>query len=95
MSDTEKEQRIRERAYLLWKAEGEPDGQSDDHWARAVAMEAAPAAASEPEPLKPSKTGVSKAKSAAAAKPKATAPSVAATAPKAGRSAKVSMSAKK
>ena len=29
------EQRIRERAYLLWEMEGRPDGREDEYWHRA------------------------------------------------------------
>jgi hypothetical protein len=29
------EQRIRERAYLLWEMEGKPDGRADEYWHRA------------------------------------------------------------
>ncbi|TWI57420.1 Protein of unknown function (DUF2934) [Pseudomonas duriflava] len=29
------EQRIRERAYEIWEAEGRPDGQGFEHWRRA------------------------------------------------------------
>lgn len=29
------EHRIRHRAYLMWEAEGRPEGRSDDYWYRA------------------------------------------------------------
>jgi hypothetical protein len=29
------EQRIRERAYLMWEMEGRPDGRADEYWHRA------------------------------------------------------------
>ena len=29
------EQRIRERAHLLWEAEGKPNGREDEYWHRA------------------------------------------------------------
>jgi Protein of unknown function (DUF2934) len=29
------ERRIQERAYLLWEAEGRPDGRADEYWHRA------------------------------------------------------------
>lgn len=29
------EDRIRDRAYALWEAEGHPDGRDREHWARA------------------------------------------------------------
>jgi len=37
MSDTEqkREQLMRERAYVLWDAEGRPDGKAEEHWERA------------------------------------------------------------
>jgi hypothetical protein len=31
----EREQRIRERAYKLWHADGEPEGRSEEYWHRA------------------------------------------------------------
>jgi hypothetical protein len=30
------EARIRERAYLIWEAEGRPEGRAADHWTRAL-----------------------------------------------------------
>jgi hypothetical protein len=43
MSDTKQEieQRIRERAYLLWEQDGCPDGHANQYWARASKIEAA------------------------------------------------------
>lgn len=35
MSNEEKEQRIRERAYQIWLDEGQPDGRDKDHWEQA------------------------------------------------------------
>ena len=37
MSGTDRDlaRRIRERAYLLWEAEGRPDGRADEYWHRA------------------------------------------------------------
>jgi hypothetical protein len=33
MSDQKsREQRIREEAFLLWNADGRPDGKTDDYW---------------------------------------------------------------
>lgn len=37
MSNEEKEQRIRERAYQIWLDEGQPEGRDKDHWERAQA----------------------------------------------------------
>jgi hypothetical protein len=34
----DKEQRIREIAYSLWKEEGYPEGRADEHWAAAEAV---------------------------------------------------------
>ena len=31
----EKEKRIRERAYYIWLAEGQPEGRADQHWEQA------------------------------------------------------------
>ena len=33
---SDKEARIRERAYAIWEAEGRPHGMHDDHWRRAT-----------------------------------------------------------
>jgi hypothetical protein len=33
--NNEKDQRIRERAYLIWIDEGEPEGRENEHWERA------------------------------------------------------------
>ena len=30
--DRNREQAIRERAYLIWEREGRPHGRADDHW---------------------------------------------------------------
>ena len=30
------ESRVRERAYLIWEAEGRPEGKAADHWSRAL-----------------------------------------------------------
>jgi hypothetical protein len=32
---TDRERRIRERAYLIWEHEGQPEGQADRHWQEA------------------------------------------------------------
>jgi hypothetical protein len=32
------EQRIRERAYQLWQADGAPDGKADEYWHRAMEL---------------------------------------------------------
>lgn len=34
-TDQDLERRIRVRAYLLWEAEGKPDGRADEYWQRA------------------------------------------------------------
>ncbi|WP_245593626.1 DJ-1/PfpI family protein [Azospirillum halopraeferens] len=34
--DLTSEQRVRERAYAIWEAEGRPHGHHEDHWARAI-----------------------------------------------------------
>ncbi|MCM2483692.1 DUF2934 domain-containing protein [Burkholderia glumae] len=44
MSD-EREDRVRERAYALWRADGSPEGLADAYWYRAQAeLDAQPAA---------------------------------------------------
>ena len=35
--DSEKERRIRERAYDIWQREGRPHGRDAEHWRRAAA----------------------------------------------------------
>lgn len=49
MSDpnAELEQRIRERAYFIWLAEGRPEGRSTEFWDRARALEAGAALSAE------------------------------------------------
>lgn len=34
--DQEKHQRIEQRAYALWQAEGQPEGRHEEHWQRAM-----------------------------------------------------------
>lgn len=40
MSDTDREERIRQRAYHLWQAEGCPEGREAAHWNLACRLEA-------------------------------------------------------
>ena len=35
MSESSREDRIREEAYLLWTAEGRPEGRAEEYWLRA------------------------------------------------------------
>jgi hypothetical protein len=35
MSDTGREDRIREEAFLLWNADGRPEGRAEEYWRRA------------------------------------------------------------
>ena len=59
MSDTE--QKIRERAYHLWEADGRPHGGEQEYWERArelVGMESNPGAGQLPNPMtQPDRTG--------------------------------------
>ncbi|HYZ21105.1 MAG TPA: DUF2934 domain-containing protein [Rhodopila sp.] len=51
--DPEREQRVRERAYLLWEAEGKPHGRDVEFWERArelVAMEESAGSGQLPNP---------------------------------------------
>ncbi|MBK1660157.1 DUF2934 domain-containing protein [Paracraurococcus ruber] len=41
MSDTDREQRIRIRAYHLWEAEGRPGDRAEAHWEEACRQDAA------------------------------------------------------
>lgn len=53
--DPEREQRVRERAYLLWEAEGKPHGRDVEFWERArelVAMEESAGSGQLPNPQK-------------------------------------------
>jgi hypothetical protein len=34
---TDRDQRIRERAYRIWEEEGQPEGRQEEHWRRAEA----------------------------------------------------------
>jgi Protein of unknown function (DUF2934) len=36
-TDDKGNEAIRHRAYMIWLAEGQPDGRADDHWHQAVA----------------------------------------------------------
>jgi DUF2934 family protein len=35
MSDERYEQRVREEAFVLWNADGRPEGKADEYWMRA------------------------------------------------------------
>jgi DUF2934 family protein len=35
--ESDREKRVRERAYQIWQREGEPHGRAGDHWAQAEA----------------------------------------------------------
>ena len=94
------EDAIRQRAYLMWEADGKPDGMSDHYWHRAseqpdesarskvkatVAKAAAALKGANPAETKPSKALKAK---AAASKPKAAAAKATAPAVKAKPAAK-------
>ncbi len=57
MSDDDTLQhRIRERAYHLWQADGEPNGRDQEYWERArelIGMELNPTAGQLPNPVEP------------------------------------------
>ncbi len=60
--DDERETEIRHRAYLIWLAEGQPEGCSEEHWHRAAAEvgetsapEPAEEAVSEKHPASPTR----------------------------------------
>jgi Protein of unknown function (DUF2934) len=38
LADTEREERIRQKAYQLWEEDGSPDGRADEYWHRAREM---------------------------------------------------------
>ena len=66
--DPEREQRVRERAYLLWEADGKPHGRDVEYWERArelVGMEESAGSGllpnPEAEPNSPRETGVEEA----------------------------------
>jgi hypothetical protein len=52
--DTDRLERVRQRAYELWEQEGRPDGKAEEHWRRAdaeIAREEAPSAPTTSEEL--------------------------------------------
>lgn len=60
-SDSERDKRIRERAYQIWTEEGCPEGREDAHWEMAeelVAIEESQALATEPNPVAQEQGGV-------------------------------------
>lgn len=73
---------IRERAYLIWEAEGRPEGRADDHWYMAmqemfalapVGIDAMPSLATEAAPARAKAPSAKKAgNGGAVARPKAT-----------------------
>ena len=81
---TVSEEKIREIAHTLWMEAGQPEGQAEDHWYKAIELASAKAAkkaAAKPAATKAAKPAASPkaAKPAAAAKPaKAAAPKAAA-----------------
>lgn len=51
-ADAEREERIRQRAYQLWKEDGAPEGRSEEYWHRAqqlIDRETQATSSSEPE----------------------------------------------
>jgi Protein of unknown function (DUF2934) len=65
--DPDYEQRVRERAYHLWEAEGKPHGRDVEFWERARALEAAEATAAAEAPPAPAVKSKAPRKQAAAA----------------------------
>lgn len=67
----DREQRIQERAYAIWEAEGRPEGREREHWQQAqhevTASQASPAADSSPtaSPVKKPRKQTTKASAAA------------------------------
>lgn len=55
MSDTDDlQERIRQRAYELWREDGQPEGKENEHWERAQSeIEGDPAEKSENKPATP------------------------------------------
>ena len=52
--DTDRQERVRQRAYQLWEQEGRPDGKAEEHWRRAeeeIARDEEPSAPTTPEEL--------------------------------------------
>jgi len=52
LMDVERHQRIEQRAYAFWQAEGQPHGRHDEHWQRAARQIAAEEAVPVPEKRK-------------------------------------------
>ncbi|MDT7952223.1 MAG: DUF2934 domain-containing protein [Acetobacteraceae bacterium] len=53
MSDTDREQVVRQRAHSLWEADGCPDGRAEEYWHRAEQL-----VAEEHDPDRPTMTDV-------------------------------------
>ena len=59
------EQRVRDRAYLMWEAEGRPAGRDAEHWFLSIeATRAELEAAAEPAPKKAAKPAAPRKKAA-------------------------------
>jgi hypothetical protein len=50
---TEREQRIREKAYQLWRADGAQEGKADEYWHRAQELIEGGASDPKPSPKQP------------------------------------------
>ena len=83
------EDAIRQRAYLLWEADGRPDGMAEHYWLKAMEV---PPAANKPKAAKAS-APAAKAKPKAAVAAKAVAPVVKAKATKAAPAKKAAKKA--
>lgn len=57
----DREDRLRQRAYAIWEAEGRPDGREHEHWAQAE-CDLAPNQAPEEQPALPAAAETSSAK---------------------------------
>lgn len=67
------EAKLRDAAYQLWLAEGQPEGRDQEHWHKAVESMASPEANAEPKakaPRKAAPKAAAKPAAKAAAKPR-------------------------
>lgn len=73
-SGGDREQKIRETAYLIWMEEGCPSGRDVDHWLKACERVDLAAAIPGDAPAKPAIAKPAKSKAAAASRPRKASP---------------------
>jgi hypothetical protein len=73
-SGGDREQKIRETAYLIWMEEGCPSGRDYEHWVKACERVDLAVAIPDITPVKPAPAKPAKAKPVAAARPRKASP---------------------